>query len=177
MKRQSLFWLTALILGVGASSQPALAQTLSGLPPPGGAPMSPYLNMLRPGSIPAINYYGLVQPQLQMQSAIASLQLGQMGLTQAVSAGTPGLGQPLVTGHPAVFVNYGHYFPMRTPVGLGMGAGVSGIGMGMNLGGGMGTGLGSSPMTNPGALGGLGGVGGLGGLGGSGGAGGAASGG
>jgi hypothetical protein len=86
-------------------------------PPPGppGPPanpptVSPYLNLARRGTPTAINYYGLVRPQLAFQNAIGGLQQqmanNQLGLNQATDQG---MGLP-TTGHVAVFMNTGGYF-------------------------------------------------------------------
>jgi hypothetical protein len=79
--------------------------------------VSPYLNMNRSGN-PAINYYGLVRPQINTAKSITQLQLQQQALPQ--------LGQPFApvndpsaftlpeTGHPTTFFSYGTYFPTTT---------------------------------------------------------------
>jgi hypothetical protein len=69
---------------------------------------SPYLNLLRGGN-PAINYYGLVRPELEFRGAIRQLQ-------QQVET-IPGQGLPAAagqlppTGHPVQFMNLSHYYP------------------------------------------------------------------
>jgi hypothetical protein len=45
------------------------------------APISPYLNLARGGN-PAINYYGLVRPQVEFQQSIFGLQQQVSGLGQ-----------------------------------------------------------------------------------------------
>jgi hypothetical protein len=79
--------------------------------------ISPYLNMNRGGD-PAINYYGLVRPQINTAKSILQLQQQQQQL--------PALGQPFSpladgspfslpeTGHAATFFNYSTYFPTYT---------------------------------------------------------------
>lgn len=119
MKRPFVLWLTALILGIAGSTHPALAQTIGGAPSPSGPAISPYLNLMRPATLPGINYYGLVQPQMQFQSAISNLQQNQASLLQTVTTGGAGADQPLTTGHPAAFGNYLHYYPMRGTSGFG----------------------------------------------------------
>ena len=47
--------------------------------------VSPYLNLLRPGASPAINYYGLVRPQQQFQSDIGQLDQQSSALQQGVT--------------------------------------------------------------------------------------------
>src|SRR3954470_3145415 len=36
--------------------------------------ISPYLNMVRPGANPALNYFGLVRPQIQTSRALQAFQ-------------------------------------------------------------------------------------------------------
>jgi hypothetical protein len=73
--------------------------------PPG---YSPYLNLLRPGTNPAINYYGLVRPQQQFAR---SMQFIQGELTNQSTTGDmqSDAGAP-TTGHSIYFLNYGGYF-------------------------------------------------------------------
>lgn len=90
---------------------------------PYGTPaISPYLNMNR-GGFPAINYYGLVQPQVNTAKQLQMLQQNQavqtqLGLIQDQDA----LTAYAITGHPTAFSNYSHYF--------GRGAGSSGGALG-----------------------------------------------
>jgi hypothetical protein len=72
--------------------------------PYGRAPLSPYLNMLHGGD-PAINYHGLVKPQLQTNQSLLALQQQQVQPTATID--------PSIlptTGHPTRFLNYSHYF-------------------------------------------------------------------
>src|SRR5260370_106487 len=101
-----------VLMFAGLSADRASAQMLvpraGGLPP--GPTVSPYLNLLRTGNSPAFNYYGLGRPQFQTNAGLQGLQV-QLDLTQ----GRPLLGSDqaddvLITGHAAVFMNYGRYF-------------------------------------------------------------------
>ncbi len=79
--------------------------------------VSPYLNMTRGGN-PAINYFGLVQPQLNTAKSILQLQVQQQTMPQlgqpfAPLDGSAGFSLP-ETGHPTAFFNYSTYFPMST---------------------------------------------------------------
>src|SRR5262245_22987143 len=69
---------------------------------------SPYLNLLRSGSNPAINDYGIVRPEIEFRSGILSLQqqvTAQANTIAADEAATlPG------TGHTTQFGNLSHYF-------------------------------------------------------------------
>ena len=130
------------------------------------SPISPYINILRGGAPAAVNYFNLVQPQLQFNASIGQLQSQQNLLGQAIA--TPSnLGQ--TTGHPIAFANYSHYYSYqgvgtgtamsmggRSTFGMG-GTGMGGMGMGgMGMGGmGMG-GMGMGGM-------GMGGISGMGG--------------
>lgn len=75
---------------------------------------SPYLNLGRAGS-PAINYFGLVQPQQQFNSSIQQLQTQQLDTTNLLTTGTAAQGIP-VTGVQAGYMNFSHYYGNR-PVG------------------------------------------------------------
>ena len=82
-----------------------------------GPTVSPYLNLLRPGSSTALNYYGLVRPQF---AAVAGFQAVQQQFGQLQYAPQPGSvgtsGDLLTTGHASSFMNLGGYF-MNTNVG------------------------------------------------------------
>jgi hypothetical protein len=117
-----------------------------------------------------VNYFNLVQPQLQFNSAIGQLGVQQTALGQAIS--NPAI-SGLTTGHPVMFGNYGHYYSSSfTPssgggMGISSGFGVGGMraggmgmgGMGMGMGG-MGMGMGGMGMGGMGMGGmGMGGMG------------------
>lgn len=74
--------------------------------------INPYLNLVGRGQ-PAVNYYGIVRPQLETAHALQMMQ-------QEVQQLQPGLATPfsqstqvemLRTGHPVAFGNTSHYFP------------------------------------------------------------------
>jgi uncharacterized protein YqkB len=92
------------VLGFLATDS-AKAQALR---PYGTPAVSPYINLLRPGINPAVNYYGSVRPQLQYNTAINSLeqqvQASRVAMTAAESQAVPS------TGHPIYFMNYQRYF-------------------------------------------------------------------
>lgn len=104
-------WILAVVLagcwlGVGgvAFGQPQVNNPYVRRPP-----ISPYTNLLRGGD-PALLYHGLIQPQFEFerfrqQQNVFNRQL-QTGLRRASQEGTG------VTGHPAVFMNYSHYYSM-----------------------------------------------------------------
>jgi hypothetical protein len=121
------FTAIALSLGFILISGRASAQFYQ--PPPTSpfqrSPVSPYLNLFRGGN-PAVNYYGLVRPQVDTQNALQRLQQQQnLNLTLPATADA----SLFITGHPARFMNYSHYYynniGTQTPVsGLRVGAGV-----------------------------------------------------
>jgi hypothetical protein len=122
-------WPFALaLLVVGAAAGPGLAQAP---PPPAGPTVSPYLNLLRRGNSPGVNYYGLVRPQIETRNSLRAQQATNAALASLASPTDPETGLP-VSGHLAVFQNTGGYFlsstggvraPSRSP-GLPANAGV-----------------------------------------------------
>jgi hypothetical protein len=122
MKRMILAAVAALVLAPGVSH----AQLGPYVQPMGTNPyqrptISPYLNMIRPGTNPALNYYGLVRPQMQ---AMRSMQVFQQDLNtvanmvvfpEAQQTG-PQTNLP-ITGHSVSFYNYSTYFPLATSTG------------------------------------------------------------
>jgi hypothetical protein len=81
--RSALPTLAGLFIWAGS----VLAQVpLSGTRPP----VSPYINLARPGGNPAIDYYGLVRPQLDFRQDVLGLnqQIGanEMAINSAASA-------------------------------------------------------------------------------------------
>ncbi len=93
---------------------------------PHGQPVSPYLNLLNRRTNPAINYYGIVRPQVQFNQAIQQQQadlnqlrrqdnLGQ--LRQDIDQLPARLRQDLAAAQPVqmpipTFGNYSHYYSM-----------------------------------------------------------------
>ncbi len=79
-------------------------------------PISPYLNLFRTGN-PAINYYGIVRPEVEFRRAYQGLQqqVATQGqeIDQNAEQGVPS------TGHTTQFMNFSHYYP-----GTGVGQGV-----------------------------------------------------
>jgi hypothetical protein len=116
MKRALLVLVTAVGLGVStASAQVPVAPMINtpiGQPPISQMPaISPFLNLTR-GGLPAVNYYGIVVPQLQTQASIGLLQQQvQYGLNNQLG-GPVGTQQVLNTGHSATFFNLSHYYPV-----------------------------------------------------------------
>lgn len=121
MKRTIFAAVAALVLVPGVAN----AQLGPYVPPMTNNPyqrptISPYLNMVRPGGNPALNYYGLVRPQ--MQSA-RTMQVFQQELTTVANGVFPAAqqsgpqGNLPITGHSVSFYNYSTYFPAATGTG------------------------------------------------------------
>jgi hypothetical protein len=92
-----------------ASAQVPGARPTLGYNPYQRPTISPYLNLARGGN-PAINYYGLVRPQIEQQQAIQQLQ-GQQNLFQQTLLQQPTAA--LNTGHPTSFLSHSRYFLNR----------------------------------------------------------------
>jgi hypothetical protein len=91
--------------GMAARAQgPYVRPAVSPNPTP---PVSPYLNLLRSGSSPAINYFGLVRPEIDFRNSLQQIQQQISGLPGAAGYDP---NAPLSTGHPTQFMNYSHYF-------------------------------------------------------------------
>jgi hypothetical protein len=77
--------------------------------------VSPYLNLNRGGSPPAINYYGIVRPQIENHQAIQGLQQ-QVQTTQTQLQNQTGAmaNEEMAPTGRAVggYLNYTHYFPL-----------------------------------------------------------------
>lgn len=84
-------------------------------PAPGGQfsrppAFSPYLNLLRSGGSPTLNYFGLVRPEMQFRQAIQTLNADISQNRQLIGNLDPGVGGLPFTGHPTQFMNLGGYF-------------------------------------------------------------------
>jgi hypothetical protein len=106
MMNRTTLALAALLVALAA--RPAHAQVLGSYAPftnpYARPPLSPYLNLNR-GGIPAVNYYGLVRPQLQTERFI---QQQEILAGQTAIAGSETV--LYATGHPTRFLNYSQYF-------------------------------------------------------------------
>jgi hypothetical protein len=103
--------LLALPAGFARTQVP---QPMTPVPPVYRPPVSPYLNLLRQGQSPGLNYYNLVRPQLQYNASIYQLQ-GQVGANrQGLAALEQAANQPAAglppTGFIPQFQNYRVYF-------------------------------------------------------------------
>src|SRR4051812_48745170 len=70
---------------------------------------SPYLNLLRAGSSPGVNYYGLVRPEVDFRRSIQQLQT-QTQANQQTLTGLQTATGALTTGHPVGFMTHTAYF-------------------------------------------------------------------
>jgi hypothetical protein len=132
-----------LAAGAGLGTDRASAQFPAGPqlgPQVGGQPrptFSPYLNLNRGGTSPAINYYGIVRPQFQARSEFQSLEQQAANNRQAITdLGTPPSGLP-TTGHSVAFLNTMGYFQNLNPTqGTAIAGGQGGFGgQGYSFGG------------------------------------------
>jgi hypothetical protein len=131
MPRELLTLGVLVLVASGASAQPQVGPVNR---PPA---FSPYLNLLRTGNSPGVNYYGLVRPQMEFRSGIQDLQ--QQVLTNQAAISDLNNSTVLSTGHRTSFLNTGKYYSGR----LGSpGTGLSGV---PRVGGAQGRGPGPSP--------------------------------
>src|SRR5262249_3436964 len=113
MKR--ILWSGVAAFGwlVGLACGPAAAQPPLGRPPtnpPSRPPGSPFTNLFRGGTNPAINYYGLVRPQQEFRSDLTQLQQQRLQAGALLTLPDQGVSTIPTTGHPTRFFNYSHYF-------------------------------------------------------------------
>jgi hypothetical protein len=113
--------LIALTLFVTATAARAQAPVQPPTQPYSPPVISPYLNLLNRGNPAAINYYGIIRPQVQQSQ---QLQLLQFGLTKTAEEATAALTQPTTapgalpdTGHAVGFMTYPRYFNTVNPHG------------------------------------------------------------
>jgi hypothetical protein len=116
-----------------------------GQPPFGTQPrVSPFINLLRTGTAPGINYYGLVRPEFDFRNSIQQLQFQTRANQQAIT-GLQETSGPVTTGHTFGFNTHLIYFqslPGGTAAvtsaptrGLGTPGGTGGFGGGTTAGG------------------------------------------
>lgn len=155
--------LAFVALFIGAES--ALAQG-----PPAGAGLprtptfSPYLNLLRRDNSTALNYYGLVRPQIAFREGLQDLdQQQQSYLNDQQNAPNSASKVLPPTGHSTGFLTHRRYFLTKSSVGFGgggggygpnsLGGGIPGGGFGGGIpggGGGFGAGMGGMGAGAPG---------------------------
>jgi hypothetical protein len=102
----------ALVLAAGTvRAQAPIAPQAPTQQPYSPPVFSPYLNLLNRGN-PAINYYGIVRPEVQAQQQLQRLQLGLTRTNAELEAATTTAASgPLpATGHTTAFMTQAHYF-------------------------------------------------------------------
>jgi hypothetical protein len=113
----TLITLTLALAASAVQAQPGVQPTTQPYSPP---VLNPYLNLLRGGN-PAINYYGLVRPQMQQTQQLQMLQSGLAHTTAeaeaAALAPTTSTGVLADTGHSVGFMTYTRYFNTVAPRG------------------------------------------------------------
>lgn len=87
---------------------------------------SPYLNLLRGGANPAVNYFGLVRPEIDFRNNLQSLQQ-QVNAQYATTAADENAAAALGTGHLTQFNNLSHYFNYQGGAATGTGTRRPGI--------------------------------------------------
>ncbi len=87
------------------------AQVPPSLNPSRRPAVSPYINLLRQGSDPAVNYYGIVRPDITFRSSINQLQQQEAVLTQGQQDLTTAV-LP-ATGHATGFLTQSKYFQTK----------------------------------------------------------------
>lgn len=71
--------------------------------------VSPYLNLTRGGN-PAINYFTLTRPPIDLRAQQFRQQQATQGLQREIDEGVRASELP-PTGHSASYMNYSHYYP------------------------------------------------------------------
>jgi hypothetical protein len=99
----------ALVLAAGAVYAQPLAPQAPTQQPYSPPVFSPYLNLLNRGN-PAINYYGIVRPEVQDQQQLQRLQLGLARTNAEIEATTATPGFLPTTGHAVGFMTQARYF-------------------------------------------------------------------
>jgi hypothetical protein len=80
--------------------------------------VSPYINLLRGGNPPWLNYAGLVRPQVNFLQSVYGLQSQISANQQGISTLEAASGL-IGTGHPTSFLNTSHFFLYRGPATVG----------------------------------------------------------
>jgi hypothetical protein len=144
---------TGLIAISNVGSAHAQNQGYGSMQSPGQRPTtSPYLNILRSGGSPAINYYGVVRPEVNFSNSLFQMQT-QQGTLAAQQQDLMSYTAVPPTGHAAGFGTQTKYFMRPTSMGqtpTGYSSGGIGAGLGTGIGGvGGNTGIGNITTTTP----------------------------
>jgi hypothetical protein len=127
-----LTW-TTLILMVGLFSTPEAAQAQY-TNPNSRARVSPYLNLLRGGAAPGVNYYALVRPDIEYRASINQLAQQTQANQQAIATGLDAINAStagaFITGTAVGFQTHGSFFQnigSAGQLGFGIGGGQGGL--------------------------------------------------
>jgi len=105
-------------LAIGALTISSIAMAQPPGTPQSPPPVSPWINLNRPGGSLTQNYYGQVRPQMQGYNALQNLQqfdaYTQMAINEQQQVNQQLATTPQTTGHTATYMNYGHYYPRLT---------------------------------------------------------------
>jgi hypothetical protein len=115
MSRLPLWVACAVPVLVGAADAARAQPPVPGGPAATRPAYSPYLNLARPGTAPALNYYGLVRPEVQFRQSIQNLQGAVNANQQAIGGVQAEVTGVAATGHSTQFLNYGGYFLSNSP--------------------------------------------------------------
>jgi hypothetical protein len=100
----------ALVVLVGVAPLVAAQTPGSGVRPAARPAFSPYLNLNRPGASAAVNYFGMVRPQLTYNAAIQQLQTTTQELQQQQRETATSATELPPTGHSIGFLNHQRFF-------------------------------------------------------------------
>jgi hypothetical protein len=118
MKSFMLIVLGAVNFLLVIAVRPAAAQPQFPSPIQSQPAISPYLNLLRSGNSPGVNYYGLVRPQQEFRSSYQQLQQDfNSQQTQPAPYGPQDTSGLPPTGHASQFNTQGRYFNTNGAVG------------------------------------------------------------
>jgi hypothetical protein len=131
MSRNLAVVVSLLLASVAVSALPSYGQVVGGIP--GGAPLSPWLNLNQRNGGPVDNYHMYVQPAQQLRNTLQMQQYGIQNNAMAVNtvaeqftSQAAAYGAPAApTGNGAGFMNQGRFFFNNS--GFGGGAGGGGV--------------------------------------------------
>jgi hypothetical protein len=110
MKRAIGLVATALVLLAAGSARAQFMYQRPQTNPHGTPAVSPYLNLARPGP-PGINYFNLVQPQVETYNQLQQLETTTQRTAAVVQAEAANPARPVIeTGGTTRFMSYNQYF-------------------------------------------------------------------
>jgi hypothetical protein len=116
MSRSLIVIVSLLLAGASFSALPSYGQGVGGIP--GGAPLSPWLNLYQRNAGPVDNYHMYVQPAQQLRGTLQMQQYGIQNNARAVNTVAEQFNSQAAeymavanpTGNGAGFMNQGRYF-------------------------------------------------------------------